>query len=222
MNEAGIACKTSKIFPAAYFRRYNEDDDSRFYPFNEPDEYLYNDSLNTFQTLTDDLLPRQAAVLDLTAGAHSYLSPEIKPLSLAGIGLSKEQMSRNPQLSEIIVQDLNLNPKLNFAEKEFDAALCTCGIQYLIQPLEIFCEINRILKPGGLFFVSFTGDCFPEKAIAFWLETQSRQHLLLVRRYFEASGNWRNIKQFPKLRSPQSINNRGLKAVWAIRDQDVS
>ena len=39
----------------------------------------------------------------------------------------------------------------------------TVSIQYLTKPIEIFRDVNRILKPGGLFAVIFSNRMFPPK-----------------------------------------------------------
>jgi len=40
------------------------------------------------------------------------------------------------------------------------------SVDYLIRPLEIFKEVNRVLRPGGKFILSQSNRCFPTKAIA--------------------------------------------------------
>jgi hypothetical protein len=60
--------------------------------------------------------------------------------------------------------------------------------------------------------VSFSNRCFPTKAVAVWLHTTDRQHLALVRSYFEAAGGWVDVKE--EDRSPGGDDDP-LYAVWA-------
>mgnify|MGYP001144347911 CR=1 FL=1 len=41
--------------------------------------------------------------------------------------------------------------------------LCAVSVDYLTKPLEVFREVNRVLKPGGLAIMSFSNRCFPTK-----------------------------------------------------------
>ena len=54
--------------------------------------------------------------------------------------------------------------------------------------------MKRVLKPGGSFINTFSERCFPEKTIAVWLVANTDQKKALIRKYFEASGNWENIQ----------------------------
>ena len=43
------------------------------------------------------------------------------------------------------------------------------SVQYLVQPVDVFREVRRVLTTGGPFVVSFSNRCFPTKAVAIWL-----------------------------------------------------
>ena len=47
-------------------------------------------------------------------------------------------------------------PKLEASDSSFDAVLICVSVQYLQQPENVFAEIYRVLKPGGLCIVSFS------------------------------------------------------------------
>jgi ubiquinone/menaquinone biosynthesis C-methylase UbiE len=53
-------------------------------------------------------------------------------------------------LTEYVVQDLNTNPVLPFQDNTFDVITNVVSVDYLTKPLEVFREMNRVLKPGGL------------------------------------------------------------------------
>ena len=70
----------------------------------------------------------------------------------------------------------------------FDAATCCVSVDYLVRPVEVFADVARVLKPGGLFVITFSNRCFPTKAIRGWLANDDMGRLAIVRAYFEASG----------------------------------
>ena len=213
-----MTSRTSDFFPAAYFRRQDESPGSRFHSVAREEPYLDRLEQASFQDLALRLVEPGGNLLDLLAGAHSYLPPALRPTALVGLGLNPVEMGRNPQLSAFLVQDLNQQPLLPFADGAFDAALCTCGVQYLVRPVELFSEVKRVLKPGGVFLVSFTRGCYPGKTIAFWLATRPRQRQLLVGRYFAASGGWQEAQMAPALPPPGAPELDGLHAVWARKN----
>ena len=61
------------------------------------------------------------------------------------------------------------------------------SVDYLIRPLEIFNEVNRVLRPGGKFILSQSNRCFPTKAIAMWLGMSDLQHCLVIGAYLHHS-----------------------------------
>ena len=128
-------------------------------------------------------------------------------------------LAENPQLSTYVVHDLNRNPALPFEDGDFDAVICTVSVQYLIQPVEVFAEVNRILKPGGVFVLTFSNRCFPNKAVSVWLSTTDQQHIELVTQYFEESGNWRGMNSAQKFAKPPEKGDP-LYAVWALKMSD--
>ncbi|MDP4360502.1 methyltransferase domain-containing protein, partial [Escherichia coli] len=83
--------------------------------------------------------------------------------------MNAEELRANPRLSRWFVQNLNRDPVLPFADASLDAVLCCVGVQYLQRPVEVFAEVARVLRPGGVVVVSFSNRCFPTKAIRAWL-----------------------------------------------------
>jgi SAM-dependent methyltransferase len=106
-----------------------------------------------------------------------------------GRGLNAEEMEDNPDPTDYIVHGLNTDPCLRFQHDTFDAVVITASIQYLTQPIEVFRDVNRILKPQGLFAVLFSRRMFPTKAIVTWRALNDQQHIQLVQRYFQHAGN---------------------------------
>ena len=92
-------------------------------------------------------------------------------------------LEANPRLTAGVLHDLNSNPSLTFDDGQFDAVLCTVSLEYLGQPLDVFADVARVLKPGGLFVVSFSNRWFPPKAIRIWKELHELERLGLVTEY---------------------------------------
>ena len=92
------------------------------------------------------LLPEGGAILDLMSSWRSHLPQRIRPAKVVGLGLNRAEMEDNPALGEVVVHNVNLNPRMPFADESFDGAVMTVSVQYLIHPLEVFAEVGRVLK----------------------------------------------------------------------------
>jgi SAM-dependent methyltransferase len=143
---------------------------------------------------------------------RSHLPADLLLGDVVGLGMNVEEMTENPQLTRSIVHDVNRDARLPFGDAEFDGAVCAVSIQYLTDPLAVFREVRRVLRPGAPFVVSFSNRCFPTKAVAVWLGTTDRQHAELVVAYFEAAGGWSGVTE--EDRSPGDLGDP-LYAVWA-------
>ena len=77
-----------------------------------------------------------------------------------------------------------------------DAATCVVSVDYLIKPLEVFKEINRVLKPGGKFILSQSNRCFQTKAVMMWLQQSDLQHCQVIGSYFHYAGGFAPARAF--------------------------
>ncbi|KAJ0985525.1 hypothetical protein J5N97_003881 [Dioscorea zingiberensis] len=93
-------------------------------------------------------------------------------------------------LTEYIVQDLNVNPKLPFPDDSFDVITNVVSVDYLTKPIEVFKEMQRILKPGGQAIMSFSNRMFWTKAISIWTSTGDVEHAWIVGAYFHYAGGF--------------------------------
>ena len=118
---------------------------------------------------------------------------EVRYARVAGLGMNAAEMRDNPQLTESQVHSLNDDPRLPYADAEFDGACCCVSVQYLQKPVEVFREVGRVLKPGAPFVVTFSNRCFPTKAVNIWANTDDEEHLNLVALYFANAENWAGI-----------------------------
>jgi SAM-dependent methyltransferase len=100
--------------------------------------------------------------------------------------MNESELKCNPSLNNgYTVQDLNKNPSLTqFSSNTFDAVLCSVSVDYLINPLKVFNDIGRILKPNGQFITSFSNRCFPTKVIGKWLKMNEKQRVEWIANYF--------------------------------------
>ena len=82
----------------------------------------------------------------------------------------------------------NLQPALPFADRQFDALICTASVEYLTQAVAVFRELGRVLKPGAPAIMTFSDRWFPTKVIARWTELHPFERLAMVQEYFRAAG----------------------------------
>lgn len=142
-------------------------------------------------------------IFDLMSSWVSHLPEEMQFSHVEAHGMNQQELAKNPRLNHYFVQNLNETPKLPLADQDFDAVLCTVSVQYLQYPEAIFAEVHRILKPGGIFIVSFSNRMFAQKAISLWRDGSDASHIQLVKSYFQS---------VPGFSQPEVIANKGKVA----------
>lgn len=188
------------MFPANYFARVDESDDAEFYDTPRLVVHIDDAAIAATTALYREYLPPTGAILDLMSSWRSHLPPE--PFhQVVGLGMNETELRENSQLSEYVVQNLNQNPRLPFADNTFDGCTLTVSVQYLIHPLEVYAEVGRVLRPDAPFLTVFSNRMFPTKAVAIWRSLDDTGHLELVSRYYAASGTFDRIEQLD--RSPR-------------------
>jgi SAM-dependent methyltransferase len=140
-------------------------------------------------------------VLDLMSSWVSHLPLSSEALQVAGLGMNRQELDANPRLSERVLQDLNLDAELPWPDAQFDVVICTASIEYLLDPAAVAAQVRRVLKPGGVFVVTFSDRWFPTKAIQVWNDLHPFERLGLVLALLRDAG-------FSDLRSE---TRRGLK-----------
>jgi SAM-dependent methyltransferase len=171
------------------FSRKDELDDSRFYARERFVEHLDAVALDTVEKLIDTLVvEKRPSILDLMAGWDSHIPNTVDADEVVGLGLNEKELSGNESLTEAVLHDLNKDPVLPFESDRFDVVLNTVSVDYLTQPFAVFREVARVLKPGGLFLVTFSNRMFPEKAVKIWRESSEPERVMLVEDFFRASG----------------------------------
>ena len=122
------------------------------------------------------------------------------------------QAVANPEADDAVAHDLNADPVLPWNDDHFDDVVCAVSVDYLTQPLEIFAEVARVLKPGGRFVCTFSNRLFPTKAIRGWLVSSDTQRCGITATYFrlvDGFGEPTTETRIPPGRSDP------LYAVWA-------
>jgi len=204
--------RVSKAFqnfqwPAAWpykdsdFRRQDESSDGGFY--NEPRFVAHIDdnaiaAIRNFYGLQFALAsPGEYSVLDICSSWISHYPEDLQARRVAITGMVEQELAANKQATEYVVKDLNEDPKLPFGDNEFDFVTNVVSVDYLNKPREIFKEIHRVMKPGGVAIMSFSNRCFPHKAIAMWVADMNDGpgHCQIVGNYFHFNpeGGWRDI-----------------------------
>ena len=174
----------------SYFERADESTDEQFYRQPRFVTHIDDAAIAAVTQLYRDYFPADGAILDLMSSWVSHLPPEIAYQRVAATGMNEAELKGNPRLTEYVVQNLNANPILPFADNSFDGAAICVSVQYLTQPVPVFREIGRVLKPGAPLVVSFSNRCFPTKAVAIWQSLDDRGHCRLVERYFHEAATW--------------------------------
>lgn len=181
---------TVPALPAEAFQRADESPDGGFYAAPRLVTHIDAAAIAAVTQLYRDVVPAGGAVLDLMSSWVSHLPPEAAYARVAGLGMNADELAANPRLTDCRVQDLNADPRLPYADAEFDAAVCCVSVQYLVRPVEVFRELARVLRPGAPAVVTFSDRCFPTKAVAVWQALDDAGHARLVGSYFAAAGGW--------------------------------
>jgi hypothetical protein len=196
------------FYAGAPFRRADETQDADFYRRPRLVDHIDQTAQEMLSSLYTRFMEDEMRILDLMSSWHSHLPTGLRPRQVTGVGLNAEELRRNPALTEGIVQDLNINPRLPFADGSFDLALCALSVEYLTAPHRVFQEVARVLAPGGGLIVSFSNRWFPAKAIQLWACLHEFERMGLVLDYFTRSGQFVDLGTY-------SI--RGLPRPWSDR-----
>ncbi len=173
--------------PPGAFDKEDDGDDRAFYAPPRLVTHIDEAAVAALTAFYAEHVPQGGNVLDLMSSWVSHL-PAAFGGEAIGHGMNAEELAANPQLTRWFIQDLNRDTGLPFADASLDAALCCVGVQYLQDPVTVFAQVARVLRPGAPFIVSFSNRCFPTKAVAIWRALDSSGHAALVRLYMERAG----------------------------------
>ena len=181
-------------FRPEFFARLDEEPDEAFYTMPRKVVHIDDAAIAAIKQCLPDVLPPNGVVLDLLSSWRSHWPEGLPKQRLVGLGLNAEEMADNPDLDEYVVHNVNIDPQLLFETDRFDAVMLTVSIQYITQPIAVFQEVWRILRPGGPFVVIFSNRMFPTKAVAIWRMLDDQKHIDLVVSYFPYAGNFVDVE----------------------------
>jgi SAM-dependent methyltransferase len=188
--------RPTDFFPPDAFQRPDDRPDAGFYVQPRFVSHLDARARETISRLYGRLLRPGMRILDLMSSWQSHLPDTLKPLEVVGLGLNEAELRQNPQLTGHLVHDLNREPAVPLAAASFDAVLCTVSVEYLTRPLEVFADIKRLLKPDGLFILTFSNRWFPPKVVKIWTELLDFERLGLVLEYFFRTGGFTDLASY--------------------------
>src|ERR687895_2275097 len=189
--------------PEEAFRRYDEAPDEEFYKTPRLVTHIDDRAIAAVTQLYREFFPPGGEILDLMSSWISHLPPEVEYRRVIGIGMNEAELRRNERLDSYVIHNLNTDPRLPFADAEFDGCGICVSIDYLTRPVEVLREVGRVSKVGAPVVITFSNRCFPTKAVAIWHQLDDRGHTLLVQRYLEEAGNFRSVRSLD--RSPRRL-----------------
>ena len=208
-QKAGDNGDMENLFGRDSFSRQDETDDGVFYERDRFVNHLDSTALETVEHVIGSLIHEERPhVLDLMAGWDSHVPDTFDPERLVGLGLNKNELAGNAKLTEHVIHDLNRDPKLPFPDDAFDAVVNTVSVDYLVNPFDVFGEVGRILKPGGIFLVIFSNRMFEPKAVNIWRRSGEEERVLLVEEYFEHSGLFEESRVFVSRGKPRPEDDK--------------
>lgn len=200
--------RPTDFFSGKPFSRKDSGPDPVFYGKDRFVRHIDDRAQQNLLDLYGTLLLSGDTVLDLMAGWESHLPEDLNLSGVHGIGLNANELAKNRQLTEHTVQDLNTVGKLDFKDHLFDAVLCSLSVEYLTDPVALFREVARVLKPGGMFAVTFSNRWFPQKAIRIWEDLHDFERMGLVTEYFLESGRYDSLSTISKRGYPRPFDDK--------------
>ena len=199
-------------FPDGFFDRVDPSPDPDFYAAPRLVHHIDERAVDAVGALYDEL-GVAGDVLDLMSSWVSHLRSA--PRSLTVLGLNEVELAANRMATSRVVQDLNADPRLPFADASFDAVLNCVSVDYLVRPADVLAEVARVLRPGGLSVCTFSNRCFPTKAVRGWLSVPEEQRPGIVADYHRLAGGFE--EPVVEQRLTATWRHDPLWAVWARR-----
>ena len=172
----------------------DESDDGIFYEMPRLVVHIDDAAIAATTDLYRAYLPSDGDILDLMSSWRSHLPEEASYRSVTGLGMNAVEMQENPQLTDVVVHNLNKNPQMPFPDQAFGACVLAVSVQYLIHPIEVFREVGRVLRPEAPFVTIFSNRMFPTKAVAIWQALDDEGHLQLIETYYQEASCFDEIE----------------------------
>jgi Methyltransferase domain len=180
------------------FSREDDNDDGAFYTVPRLVYHIDEPAVASLTQYYRKNIKPKSKILDICSSWVSHYPVEFKDTMsrISGSGMNGMELKFNDQLTDFEAKNLNKDPTLPYPDNTFDVVTCVVSIDYLINPIQVLKEVNRVLKPGGKIIISQSNRCFPTKAIRMWLGMNDRQHLELINAYFQYAGGYDERQAF--------------------------
>jgi SAM-dependent methyltransferase len=124
-------------------------------------------------------------VLDVGCGGKPYL-PLLAPYAKAYVGVDA--------VAGAAVDDIAVAEQLPYGDASFDVVICTQVLEHVDDPAQALSEIARVLRPGGVTFLSTHGVYLyhpdpPDSDRDYWRWTHSG-----LARIFNQAADWQELK----------------------------
>lgn len=175
-GERDVSSRVMGDWPRSYpytrddFTRIDEEPDTSFYQVPKLVYHIDEGAVAALTRYYDTHIPDGSDVLDICSSWVSHFPRDFpaRMRSIVGTGISDKELACNVQLSKFVQADLNVSPRLPFADGAFDAVTCCVSFDYLTRPSEVMAEVARVLRPGGRLILSQSNRCFYTKAVKVW------------------------------------------------------
>ncbi len=170
-------------FPKGSFDRQDESADANFYVEPRLVAHIDDFAIAAVGEAYRQFLPPEGAYLDLMSSWISHFPADMPVKKLTGLGMNEFELSKNERLADYVVHDLNADPHLPFEDGCFDGVVVAVSVQYLTRPVEVFADVGRVLRHGGVLVVCYSNRCFPTKAVRIWQALDDREKGSLIAAY---------------------------------------
>ena len=127
-------------FPPGFFDRTDDAADDAFYSWPRLVTHIDDRAIAAVGALYEEL-GIDGDVLDLMSSWTSHFRRA--PTTLTVLGMNAAELAANTHAANAVVHDLNTDPRLPFHDESFDAAVCCVSVDYLVRPIEVFCDVSR-------------------------------------------------------------------------------
>ena len=178
---------SNESLPTEWIQRADESADEAFYAQPRFVTHIDEGAIAAVTQLYREFFPPGGTLLDLMSSWVSHLPLEAAYSRVVGLGMNEAELSANPRLDAYVIQNLNADAHLPFADGYFDAAGLCVSIDYLTDPVAVLRETARVLRPGAPMVVTFSNRCFPTKAVAVWHALDDIGRCQLVAAFFRTA-----------------------------------
>lgn len=183
----------TKFFTPEALKRSDDSPDELFYREPRMVQHLDSTARETIRKQYGQLIAPDSRILDLMGSWDSHLPRDLSLERLTVLGMNEKEIEANTRATDRLITDLNQNPSLTFDSNSFDAIICTASVEYLTDPLSVFAELHRVLKPGGILALAFSNRWFPPKAIKIWSQLHEFERLAMVMEMFHKTSGFKGL-----------------------------